>query len=368
MAAGQRLERLLARPDEWLLAVEDRAAADLERELRGALHGRSSVADVTGAQTQVELSGAAVGKVLQRSSPYDFHPCIFPPGRCAQTVFTKATALVVAKERERSTSSSGGATQTIAGDGSKVRQPSTAIGSDRRLRRAIYAMPGLCNAKDVQLSVVLGAGRGLCSFSVCQSAIRLSASQSQCLFCGTYRWHSALMAGERHLPSDRRGDRDAPVLASRREMSSHREACGTSPRESRLVSLRHHKSFWLAPTVLLAAALLPWPYGYYQLLRLAVCVVSGWIAYEQWKHDDGVSGWVVAFAGMALLYNPAMPVHLSREIWSVLNLASAALFLGHLGALSSLVRHRDRTVPRRTRLQRSRRLLASRRRPNRLKR
>lgn len=86
-------------PDEWLLAVEDHAASDLERELRGALDGRFSVADVTGAQVHVELSGPAVGKVLQKSSPYDFHPRNFPPGRCAQTVFAKATALVAAKER-----------------------------------------------------------------------------------------------------------------------------------------------------------------------------------------------------------------------------------------------------------------------------
>ena len=53
---------------------------------------------MTGAQVQVELSGPDVGKVLQKSSPYDFHPRNFPPGRCAQTVFAKATALVAARE------------------------------------------------------------------------------------------------------------------------------------------------------------------------------------------------------------------------------------------------------------------------------
>ena len=176
------------------------------------------------------------------------------------------------------------------------------------------------------------------------------------------------MAGDRHLPADQCRDGDGPVLASRREVSSYCKASAISPHESRLVWLRHHKSLWLAPTVLLGVALLPWPYGYGQLLRLAVCVVSVWIAYEQWKHDGAVSGWVVAFVGVALLYNPVMPVHLSREIWSVLNLASAALFLGHLGALSSLVRHRDGTVPRRTRLERSRRLRVTRGLPKRLKR
>ncbi|MCY3817867.1 MAG: hypothetical protein OXH52_00680 [Gammaproteobacteria bacterium] len=123
----------------------------------------------------------------------------------------------------------------------------------------------------------------------------------------------------------------------------------------------------MAPAILLAGALLPWPYGYYELLRLAVCAASAWIAYEQWRHDDGVSGWVVAFGGMAMLYNPLMPIHLTREIWSVLNLASASAFVLHLRALRGLVRDldsvaRDGTTLRRAGLSGSRRL------PKRLKR
>lgn len=87
-------------PDEWLLVVEGDDGLDVERRLRDALDDRFSVADVTGAQIQLELSGPAAGKVLQKSSPYDFHPRNFPPGRCAQTVFAKATALVAAREED----------------------------------------------------------------------------------------------------------------------------------------------------------------------------------------------------------------------------------------------------------------------------
>lgn len=65
--------------------------------------------------------------------------------------------------------------------------------------------------------------------------------------------------------------------------------------------------------------------------------VSAWIAYEQWRHDDAVSGWVVAFGGIAFLYNPLMPIHLTREIWSAINVATAAVFLGHLRVLRQLV-------------------------------
>lgn len=118
---------------------------------------------------------------------------------------------------------------------------------------------------------------------------------------------------------------------------SETPAVSTPPTGSRLVSLRHHPSLWLGPTVLLAAALLPWPYGYYVFLRLVVFAVSAWIVYEQWKCDDAISGWAAAFAVVALLYNPVLSVHLTREIWAVLNVVTAVLFVWHFRELRRLV-------------------------------
>ena len=85
-------------PDEWFITVEGDDGLVVERRLRDVLDGRFAVVDVTGAQVQLALSGLDAGKVLQKSSPYDFHPRNFPPGRCAQTVFAKAAALVAASE------------------------------------------------------------------------------------------------------------------------------------------------------------------------------------------------------------------------------------------------------------------------------
>ena len=107
--------------------------------------------------------------------------------------------------------------------------------------------------------------------------------------------------------------------------------------ESRIVSIRHHASVWIVPAVLLVLALLPWPYGYYNFLRLGVSLVSGWLAYEQWRHDNAVSGWVVGLGATALLFNPLLPIHLTREIWNVLDLAAAGLLIGHLRALRRLI-------------------------------
>ena len=118
---------------------------------------------------------------------------------------------------------------------------------------------------------------------------------------------------------------------------SNRSIRKTTHASSSLVSLRHHQSLWLVPTALLILALLPWLYGYYTLLRLVVSLVSALLAFTQWKHDDAVSGWTVALAVTALLYNPVITIHLTREIWSILNLATAALFISHLLALKRLL-------------------------------
>ena len=109
------------------------------------------------------------------------------------------------------------------------------------------------------------------------------------------------------------------------------------PSQSRLVSLRHHFGVWFVPAILLLLALFPWPYGFYIFLRLGISIVGAWLAYEQWKHDDAVSGWVLAFGVTALLYNPLIPIHLTREIWSVLNIATAGLFVGHFFFLQRMV-------------------------------
>ena len=113
---------------------------------------------------------------------------------------------------------------------------------------------------------------------------------------------------------------------------------------SRLVTLRHHPSIWLLPAGLLILALLPWPYGYYSFLRIIVCAAAAWAAYTQWRHDEALSGWVVVLGATVMLYNPIIPVFLTREIWSVLNLLSTGVFVGHLWTLGKLANYRAASV------------------------
>ena len=83
-------------PDEWLVTVPLGSERTVEARLRDALEGSFSVVDTTGAQCFANLSGPNLRDVMAKSSPYDFHPRNFPAGRCVQTVFAKATALVAA--------------------------------------------------------------------------------------------------------------------------------------------------------------------------------------------------------------------------------------------------------------------------------
>jgi len=54
------------------------------------------------------------------------------------------------------------------------------------------------------------------------------------------------------------------------------------------------------------------PYDYYTLLRIVVAGISIYAALFLFKRD-GFDFWILL--GIALLYNPLIPVHLSRELW-----------------------------------------------------
>lgn len=88
-------------------------------------------------------------------------------------------------------------------------------------------------------------------------------------------------------------------------------------------------ALWLVPAGMLLIAFLDWPYGYYQFLRLVVFLTGGFLTWQivVWKQSRM---WAVLFGIMAFVMNPLFPIHLTREIWSILNLVFAAVFLAHL--------------------------------------
>jgi hypothetical protein len=69
----------------------------------------------------------------------------------------------------------------------------------------------------------------------------------------------------------------------------------------------------------------PLPYGYYTLLRLVACGVFAFAAFVAADRKQKVLPWVFGLA--ALLFNPIVKVHLSKELWAFVDIAAAILLL-----------------------------------------
>ncbi len=87
------------------------------------------------------------------------------------------------------------------------------------------------------------------------------------------------------------------------------------------------KRIWIPQVViipLLFLALNPAnPYGYYILLRWISCAVFVYIALQAFTIEK--IGWVWVFGITALIYNPIIRVHGTREMWSIINLITIVL-------------------------------------------
>ena len=88
---------------------------------------------------------------------------------------------------------------------------------------------------------------------------------------------------------------------------------------------RPHLIPCLIAALMLLGALADWPYGYYQLLRLVTCGAAVYVAYLAYNWQKMWPVWL--FGLVALLFNPLIRIHLSREIWQPINAVCAILFI-----------------------------------------
>ena len=75
--------------------------------------------------------------------------------------------------------------------------------------------------------------------------------------------------------------------------------------------------------VFLGLALLPLPYAYYMLLRVAIFGISAYLAVAAFS--SGRTGLTWALAINALVYNPVFPVHMTKDGWTIINLLTIGL-------------------------------------------
>lgn len=92
-------------------------------------------------------------------------------------------------------------------------------------------------------------------------------------------------------------------------------------------AMKHLKIGLLSAGLMLCLSVLPvWAYGYYMLLRVVVCGAAGFAAYRL-KNDPARSSHFVPLLILAVLFNPVIPIHLSRLLWLPVNLGVAVYFL-----------------------------------------
>lgn len=73
--------------------------------------------------------------------------------------------------------------------------------------------------------------------------------------------------------------------------------------------------------IMLLGALYPSnPYGYYVILRIVLCIICAYLAFR--ANELATNAWVWILGVIALIYNPIVKVHLNREIWTAVNIAT----------------------------------------------
>jgi hypothetical protein len=86
---------------------------------------------------------------------------------------------------------------------------------------------------------------------------------------------------------------------------------------------------WVVPTILLIVATSELSDGYHTFTRIVTCGIAAVIAVGGFR-DRPVSQWSVPLALVAVLFNPFIPIRLSPQTWSYLDIGAAALFAAHL--------------------------------------
>ena len=101
-----------------------------------------------------------------------------------------------------------------------------------------------------------------------------------------------------------------------------------------------YEGHWLLGIALIfLIAIAPLPYEYYMLLRVISVPIFGYLFYHAVNKVPveflGIKfSWV--FVGFGLLYNPFIPVHLTKDIWMVFNLVTAVAIVTYWYAYNNL--------------------------------
>ncbi len=74
-------------------------------------------------------------------------------------------------------------------------------------------------------------------------------------------------------------------------------------------------------SIILTAFAIPrgMPYDYFVVLRLVNFAIFGFLSYTVRKRYET---WMIILGGLALLFNPFIPLHVSKSVWIVLDIGT----------------------------------------------
>ena len=85
---------------------------------------------------------------------------------------------------------------------------------------------------------------------------------------------------------------------------------------------------YIVPAILLLlVTFVNFPYGFYTLLRLIVSISSGFIIYLNYKEEKRITTSVIIFTIICLLFNPIIPVHLTKSQWIPIDIITSIIFI-----------------------------------------
>ena len=56
-----------------------------------------------------------------------------------------------------------------------------------------------------------------------------------------------------------------------------------------------------------------WPYGYYQVLRIAITILACYLGF--WAYEKEQQTWAIIMGSIAILFNPILPIYLDKSVW-----------------------------------------------------
>lgn len=90
------------------------------------------------------------------------------------------------------------------------------------------------------------------------------------------------------------------------------------------------KLIFLIPAIFLCIIpFFKFPYGVYTLLRIVVTLSAAFIIYVNYNKIKKVDATIIIFSNILILFNPIIPIKLSREIWLPIDLITAAIYFFH---------------------------------------